>query len=168
LRWMMGGWPTFGIEVLASHPSKTAKEPALSAVEGWGSLSCGRFRKLVKGGPAPRKRTGSRMRIRTGGLSFSRVSVAILLANVLGVAIYLLGARYAWVIPEEAANGIHTITGEPFVWALFVLPVWTIFLVMNLTWGSIIVAQRRWIDARVWLIASFIWIVAVIVDFAHH
>jgi hypothetical protein len=108
------------------------------------------------------------MRNRTGGLSFSRISVAILLANVLGVAIYLLGARYAWVIPEEAANGIHTITGEPFVWASFVLPVWIVFLVINLAWGSIIVARRRWLDGRIWLMTFFVWIVAVIVDFAHH
>jgi len=105
---------------------------------------------------------------RTGRLSFPKVSVAIFVANVSGIAVYLLGARHAWVIPEEKANGIHSITGEPFVWAAFVLPVWIVFLVINLAWGSMIVARRRWLDGRIWLMAFFIWIVAVVVDFAHH
>jgi|HubBroStandDraft_3_1064219.scaffolds.fasta_scaffold993609_2 hypothetical protein len=108
------------------------------------------------------------MRNRTRGLRFPKVSVAILLANVLGSAIYLLGARHAWVIPQEEANGIHVTTGEPFVWASFVLPVWIIFLVTNLAWGVTIVARRLWLDGRIWLVAFFIWIVAVIIDFAHH
>jgi hypothetical protein len=105
---------------------------------------------------------------RAGRLSFPKISVAILVANVLGIVIYLLGARHAWAIPEEKANGIHTITGEPFVWALFVFPVWIVFLVINLVWGSMIVARKSWLDGRLWLAASFIWIVAVIVDFRHH
>jgi hypothetical protein len=105
---------------------------------------------------------------RTGRLSFPKISVAILAANVLGIAIYLLGARHAWVIPEEKANGIHATTGEPFVWALFVLPVWIVFLVINVAWGSMIVVRRRWLDGRIWLIVFFIWIVAVVVDFMHH
>jgi hypothetical protein len=94
--------------------------------------------------------------------------VVILLANVLGVGLYLLGARHAWVIPEEKANGIHVITGEPFVWASFVLPVWIVFLVLNLAWGSMILARRRWLDGRVWLIAFLVWMIAVIIDFTHH
>jgi hypothetical protein len=108
------------------------------------------------------------MRNRTGRLNFPTTSVAILLANILGITLYLLGARHAWVIPEEKTNGIHAITGEPLVWGAFVLPVWIVFLVINLTWGSIIVARRRWLDGRIWLMAFFVWIVAVIIDFAHH
>ena len=108
------------------------------------------------------------MRDRTGRLNFTTISVAILLVNILGIAIYLWGAKHAWVIPEEKARGIHTITGEPLVWGAFVFPVWIVFFVINLTWGSIIVARRRWLDGRIWLTAFFVWIVAVIVDFAHH
>jgi hypothetical protein len=108
------------------------------------------------------------MRNRTRGWNFSTLSVAILLANVLGIALYLLGARHAWVIPEEKANGIHAITGEPFVWAVYVFPVWIVFLVLNLAWGLMIVARRRWLDGRMWLVAFWVWVVAVIVDFAHH
>src|SRR5215470_306798 len=102
------------------------------------------------------------MRSRAGRLSFPTISTAILLANVLGTALYLLGARHAWVIPEEKANGIHATAGEPFVWASFVLPVWIVFLILNLAWGSMIVARRRWLEGRIWLIVFFIWVAAVI------
>ena len=105
---------------------------------------------------------------RTVKLSFPKISVAIFVANVLGIAVYLLGARHAWVIPAEKANGIHSITGEPFVWAAAVLPVWMVFLVINLAWGWMILVRRRWLDGRIWLMAFFIWIVAVVVDFTHH
>ena len=108
------------------------------------------------------------MHNRTRELRITKVSAAILIANVLGCAIYLLGAQHAWAIPEEAANGIHATTGEPFVWAAFVLPVWIVFLVINLTWGVMILAHRRWLQGRIWLMSGFIWIVAVIIDFAHH
>jgi hypothetical protein len=92
----------------------------------------------------------------------------LLLANILGCAIYLLRARYAWIIPEEAANGIHTITGEPFVWAAAVLPVWIVFLVINLIWGVKILVRRQSAQGRIWLASAFVWMVAVLFDFAHH
>lgn len=107
------------------------------------------------------------MRSITGRLRFPVISVAILLANVLGTPLYLLGARHAWVIPEEKAIGISATTGEPFVWASFVWPVWGVFLALNLAWGAMIVARRRWLDGRIWLMAFFIWVVAVIIDFTH-
>lgn len=108
------------------------------------------------------------MRERTGRLNFPVISGMILVANALGAVLYLLGARHAWVIPEENANGIHAITGEPFVWGAFVLPVWSVFLVLNLAWGSMILARRRWLDGHMWLIAFLIWVIAVFIDFTHH
>lgn len=33
------------------------------------------------------------------------VAAALLFINLIGCVIYLVGARHAWVIPEEAANG---------------------------------------------------------------
>jgi hypothetical protein len=53
-------------------------------------------------------------------------------------------------------------------WAVYVFPVWIVFLVLNLAWGLMIVARRRWLDGRMWLVAFWVWVVAVIVDFAHH
>lgn len=97
-----------------------------------------------------------------------RIVGMILVANVLGVLVYLWGAQHAWVIPQEAANGMHSITGEPFVWASFVLPVWLIFLLINLIWGITIVIRKRWPQGRLWLTMAAIWIIAVAVDFSHH
>lgn len=92
----------------------------------------------------------------------------LLALNLFGVLVYLWGARHAWIIPEEAANGIHSITGEPYVWAGFVLPVWGAFLIINLIWGFTIMMRKRWVQGRWWLTSGIIWIAAVIVDFAHH
>jgi hypothetical protein len=41
---------------------------------------------------------------------------ALLAANVLGAIAYLAAASPSWAIPDERASGIHSITGEPFVW----------------------------------------------------
>lgn len=90
------------------------------------------------------------------------------LTNFLGNVIYLLGAKHAWIIPEEAANGIHSMTGEPFVWAAFVVPIWVVFLIVNVAWGVTILARRRWLQGRIWLMSGFTWIVAVVIDFEHH
>ena len=77
-------------------------------------------------------------------------------------------SRYSWAIPEEAANGIHVITGEPFVWASFVLPIWFAFILVNLAWGIAIITQRRWRDGRFWLASALTWVAAAIVDFTRH
>ena len=97
-----------------------------------------------------------------------KLDAVLLTVNVAGTVIYLLRASHAWVIPEEEQHGIHVITGEPFVWAAAILPVCVVFLVVNLTWGAIIVARKRWQGARAWLAVVAIWTVAVVVDFAHH
>ena len=101
-------------------------------------------------------------------LLLGRLSGMILAANLLGVLVYLWGAQHAWAIPQEVANGVHSITGEPFVWASFVLPVWLVFLVTNLIWGVTIVSRKRWPQGRLWLTSAAMWIIAVVVDFAHH
>lgn len=97
-----------------------------------------------------------------------RPSLMVLVTNVLGALLYLWGARHAWIIPEEAANGIHSVTGEPFVWAAFVLPVWLTFLVVNFAWGLTIVMRRRWLQGRLWLTSGLVWVIAIVIDFAHH
>lgn len=96
-----------------------------------------------------------------------KVSVAPLSMNVAGTAIYLLRARLAWVIPEEEQRGIRVITGEPFIWALSILPVCIVFVAANLTRAATN-AIRKWPQDRwIWL-AVAMWIVAVLIDFAHH
>jgi len=71
-------------------------------------------------------------------------------------------------IPEERAAGIHTTTGEPFVWFLSILPIVAIFFVINLAWGASIVTRRDWQRGRLWLLTAAVWLGAVMIDFAHH
>ena len=92
----------------------------------------------------------------------------LLFANVAGAVIYLLRARNGWVIPQEQENGIHAVTGEPYIWALSVLPVCAVFLVVNTIWGGTIAVRRKWLQGRVWLVSVLIWMIAIVIDFSHH
>ena len=93
-------------------------------------------------------------------------SLVLLVANGLGSIVYLIAASPSWVIPQE--RSLHSVTGEPFVWALYVFPIGGFFFIINLIWGAFIAARRRWLDARLWLFAIFIWCAAILIDFAHH
>ena len=95
-----------------------------------------------------------------------KVSLALLLANVVGTIIYLLVASYGWAIPQE--RGWHATTGEPFIWALGVMPVWAVFSLLNLSWGAIVAARRQWRSGRLLLVTACVWVIAVVIDFAHH
>jgi hypothetical protein len=59
-------------------------------------------------------------------------------------------------------------TGEPFIWALGVLPIWALFSLLNLIWGGIIAARRQWRHSLEWLISAGVWLIAVLIDFAYH
>ena len=104
-------------------------------------------------------------------LAFSAVwaqptRLAPLALNMIGAVIYVILASRAWAIPEE--KGLNSMTGEPFVWAFAVLPIFAIFLALNLTWGILILSRRLWHNGRSWLLALAIWIIAIAIDFAHH
>lgn len=92
--------------------------------------------------------------------------IALLLANIIGAAVYLLAASRSWAIPEQ--RGLHSQTGEPFVWACFVLPIWALYLLLNLTWGAAILVRREWRNSALWLAMALIWLAALGIDFAHH
>jgi hypothetical protein len=79
------------------------------------------------------------------------------------VGVVVVSAPVAGIRRKTVTN-----TGEPFVWAAYVLPVWIVFLTIDVTWGSIIVTQRRWSDGRIWLLTCVVWMLAIIVDFSHH
>jgi hypothetical protein len=96
-------------------------------------------------------------------------SVVLLTANVVGAVIYVVAAsRGGWVIPQERAAGVHSVTGEPIVWALHVFPICLVFLLLNVTWGAFIFARKEWRTSLLWLSTIPIWLVAVAIDFAHH
>ena len=97
-----------------------------------------------------------------------RWSVVLLVLNFIGAVAYVVAASNGWVIPEERELGLHSVTGEPYVWALSVFPVCAVFLVLNLTWGAFILARKRWQSGIFWLLTIPIWLAAVVIDFAHH
>lgn len=101
-------------------------------------------------------------------LTTQRWGVALLTANVVGAVIYVVAASYGWVIPQERAAGLHSVTGEPFIWALYVSPIYLVFFVLNVTWGAFILARKQWRTGVLWLSTIPIWLVAVAIDFAHH
>ncbi len=107
--------------------------------------------------------------VHTAKMSFMAqpIPLALLLLNVIGAFAYLIRASSAWAIPQEWAAGIHSITGEPFVWFLAVLPIVTFFFVLNVVWGAVIV-RRQWQAASFWLLTALIWLGALAIDFAHH
>lgn len=97
---------------------------------------------------------------------FSRLDLVLLITNILGVIIYLLRVRYSWAIPAE--KGMVPITGEPFIWTLAILPIIAVFPVLNIAWGTIILVTRQWQRGRLWSLSVLVWVLAVVVDFAHH
>jgi hypothetical protein len=91
----------------------------------------------------------------------------ILLAlNLMGAIIYVHRASLSWAIPQE--RGLHSQTAEPFIWFLAVAPIFATFFVVNVTWGVLILARRQWPRGYFWLLAALIWLVAAVIDFAHH
>jgi len=52
---------------------------------------------------------------------------------------------------------------------LFLLcPVFTIFFVVDVFWGALILVSQQWRRGYLWLLTALIWLVAAVIDFAHH
>lgn len=107
-------------------------------------------------------------RLNRGNLPAQGWSVVLLALNAIGAVVYLVRASNAWAIPQERELGIHSVTGEPYIWALAVFPVCAVFLVLNLTWGAFILPRKRWQSGVFWLLTIPIWLAALVIDFAHH
>lgn len=99
-------------------------------------------------------------------LTAQRSSIVLLAFNIIGTVIYVVGASHGWVLPEE--RGLHSATGEPFVWALYAIPTCAFFFALNLAWGVYILIRKQWRAGVFWLATIPIWLVAIIIDFAHH
>lgn len=93
-------------------------------------------------------------------------NVILLIVNAIGALLYLWQASLSWAIPQE--KGLNSTTGEPFIWALAILPVFAAALVVNTFWGVVILKRRQWAAGRLWLVVGAIWLVAIAVDFTHH
>ena len=95
-----------------------------------------------------------------------RVSVVLLVLNALGALGYVARASLSWTIPQE--QGLDSAAGEPFVWAIAVLPILAVFLLLNLTWGALILRYRQQRSGLWCLLIVLIWSAALAIDFAHH
>jgi hypothetical protein len=98
----------------------------------------------------------------------TKMNLAFFVANALGTIIYVMASSLGWTIAQERELGLHSITGEPFIWVTAVFPIWALFFFVNLIWGVIIVRRRQWRAVRLMLAATGIWLVGVVVDFCHH
>jgi hypothetical protein len=98
-------------------------------------------------------------------ISEHRLSLALFVANLMGSLIYVFRSMASWGIPEEHAQGVHSVTGEPFVWAARTWPIFICFGLLNLVW---ILRIRKWRDSYFLVAAATIWLIAMWIDFAHH
>jgi hypothetical protein len=96
------------------------------------------------------------------------MGMVLALANFIGAITYLYAASASWAIPEERAQGIHSVTGEPFVWFVRAVPIFAGFSLLNLSWGAYICTKRRWRVGYTWLSTFALWLIAVWIDFARH
>lgn len=99
------------------------------------------------------------------GSSVKSLDITFILANAVGIVLYLVLASRGWRIPQE--HGMVPVTGEPFVWAL-ALPVLGAFLLANIVWGGLLLRYKESQRRLWWLIAGGSWLLAICVDFAHH
>ncbi len=91
---------------------------------------------------------------------------ALLAFNLVGAVVYVCLASRSWAIPRE--RGLHSETAEPFIWFLSIAPIVAIFFVANVIWGVLILVRRQWRSGYLWLLTALIWLVAAVIDFAHH
>ena len=97
--------------------------------------------------------------------SVKPLDLTLIVANVAGIFFYLRLASRGWRIPQE--YGAVPVSGEPFVWAL-ALPVLGVFLLADLVWGGLLL-RRRERKRGLWrFIVGGLWLIAIVVDFAHH
>ncbi len=92
--------------------------------------------------------------------------MTLLVSNAIGAFVYVAEASNSWAIPEE--HCVVPVTGEPLVWFTYVAPVFAVFTVVNMIWGAFILRDRQWQSGRLWLLAGLIWLVGIVIDFAHH
>jgi hypothetical protein len=114
--------------------------------------------------PAPARRSNSSV---TNGIRRTQRTSFILLAlNPVGAVLYVWFASRGWRIQEE--KGMIPVTGEPYVWAVGIFPVWAFLLLLNAIWALLIIKSREWGNGRLWLLNLPIWLIAAVIDFVHH
>jgi hypothetical protein len=102
---------------------------------------------------------------RPAGSSVKSLDITFMAANAIGIVVYLVLASRGWRIPQE--HGMVPVTGEPFVWVLAV-PVFGIFLLADILWGSLLLRDRQSKRRLWWLVTALVWLLAIGIDFSRH
>jgi hypothetical protein len=63
-----------------------------------------------------------------------RSNIILLILNLVGALLYIWRSSFSWAIPQE--KGLNSTTGEPFIWAIAILPVLAVALLVNVPWGG--------------------------------
>ncbi len=93
------------------------------------------------------------------------INIALVFANVAGIALYLKNASLSWAIPEEA--GLNpAIAGPSFVWALGALPIAVLFVVIDIAW--LYIADRKSLGRAYIYASGAAWLIAIGYDLTHH
>lgn len=95
-----------------------------------------------------------------------RSNLILLFLNLAGALLYVWRSSFSWAIPQE--KGLNSTTGEPFIWAIAILPVLAVALLVNVPWGVMILRRKEWSSGRLWIAVGAIWLIAIAIDFAHH
>jgi hypothetical protein len=93
------------------------------------------------------------------------ISIALVLANFIGIFFYLRNASLSWAIPEEASLS-PGIAGPSFVWVLGALPLILVFILIDVTWFYVIKSRKT--DRLYVYISAATWIFAIAFDVTHH
>jgi hypothetical protein len=103
---------------------------------------------------------------RADNVSGGRLNAILLAANVVGAITYVFAASYSWAIPQE--RGLQSTTGEPFIWAIAVVPIFVVFVLLDVSWGAYICLKRKRRGGYFWILSTLLWVAVICVDFAHH
>ncbi len=93
-------------------------------------------------------------------------NILLLLVNLVDASLYVWLTSYSWILPQE--KGLNSTTGEPFLWAMAVVPTLTVALLIDVPWGVVILKKKHWSSGRLLLSVGVIWIIAITIDFMHH
>jgi len=102
---------------------------------------------------------------RPAGSSVKSLDITFMVANAVGIVLYLVLASRGWRIPQE--HGQVPVTGEPFVWVLAV-PVFAVFLLADIVWGGLLLRDRQSKRRLWWLVTAAVWVLAIGIDFSRH
>jgi len=93
--------------------------------------------------------------------------IAWLLANLVGLTLFLAIASQFWIEPELA--GIPGASaGDAILWGLFAAPILGAFALANLGWLVWVLGRRWWLGLMPAIVILGCWAAAWLFDNAHH